>query len=97
MGNSETGLSAMGRARKHFLQNNAAEEYARLQSEGLLQKHLLEVQAQAEEMLEVVLAKLLAVKDMPDKNSQPKQWVRCMAAIQSHARQQVMQKIICAL
>ena len=61
---------------------------------GTLNRHLEEIQKQAEELEQSVMDSLLKRENLPDRQSQPQEWAQYMANLQSRVDEIVRNELI---
>lgn len=93
----EIQVNQWGRAHMRFLEEQEPLRRTNLATSGELPDYLMELQNQAEAMMEGIVERLMKQEGVTEELKQQDQmeWVRRMESIQNRAREVVMQEVIC--
>ena len=89
-------LGKYGRMRKNYLKEHRPATYSRLRLEGTLKQHLLEVDAEAKQMVEAQIGALEKAYPAPDKAADPLAWAGHMNSLKAQAEEIVRSTLIYA-
>lgn len=85
-----------GEMRRKYLQDHRKATYANLRLAGTLKAHLMEVNEQANQMVEQTIAELLKSNPAPDKATDTLGWVRHMNSLKHQAEEITLSDLIYA-
>lgn len=87
-------IGKYGMLRRTFLKEHKRGWYQSMLLMGKLDRHLLEVEKQANERLDILMEGLLKKHPAPDKETDQFAWAAHMNGLQAMAEENVMQEII---
>lgn len=85
-----------GGMRLNYLKEHRPATYSRLRLEGTLKQHLLEVDAEAKQMVEAQIGALEKAYPAPDKAADPLAWAGHMNSLKAQAEEIVRSTLIYA-
>ena len=92
----ESPIGIYGRARKRFLEENKAAQHSAMIIEGELQTHLIEVQSQAQKLLDLETPRMMEAWEVTEtlKATDPMKWVGLMNNIKSSIEEKIYSEIV---
>ena len=93
---SESEIGIWGQRRRRYLREHRSGIYTGMLLAGTLDTHLTEIDAQAQEMLSLLIARLAAAEGVTEslKASDQLEWIRRMNSIRSRAAEIVNKELI---
>lgn len=85
-----------GGMRLTYLQNHRKATYGMMRLEGTLKAHLLEINEQANQMIDQLIGKMLEESPAPDKAANPLDWIQHMNSLEAQAEEIVTRELIYA-
>ncbi len=94
----EGDIGRFGRMRKRFLREHRKGVFAELLMKGALKEHLLTVDREAKEQIELITAQLARTEGVTEelKARDQLEWIRRMNSCLARAEEQVMREIVLA-
>ncbi len=90
----EGNIGKYGGMRRDYLQQHRKAIYARMSMEGTLKQHLMDVNEQAK--VEALVEQMQQTEPMPDKNSDPLDWIQRMNSMKAQAEEIVRETVVYA-
>ena len=87
-------IGKYGEMRRKYLQEHRKTAYSMMVLEGTLKQHLMEVNEQAHQQIEVLIEDLLKANPAPDKATQQMAWVQHMNMLRAQAEEIMMNELI---
>ena len=89
-------IGRFGRMRKRFLKEHQKDTFALLLMENRLQEHLIEINRQAQEMIDTITEQTAKATGVTEelKASDQLEWIRRMNELRAAAEQQVIREIV---
>ena len=89
-------LGKYGRLREKFLKENRNPAYQALMVEGLLNKHLMEIDQRASEMMDLITRQMAKAEGVTEKlkAEDQMQWVQRMNSIQMRAEESILTDLV---
>ncbi|MCD8005830.1 MAG: TnpV protein [Oscillospiraceae bacterium] len=87
-------IGKYGMLRKTYLRENHPNWYQSMTLTGKLNRHLAEVKASAQEMMETLMPKLLQKYPAPDKSEDQLKWVAHMNDLTAMAEETVLAELV---
>ncbi|MEG2262115.1 MAG: TnpV protein [Clostridia bacterium] len=83
-----------GGMRLQYLQQRRKVTYGMMRLEGTLKQHLLDVNDQARQMVELLIGQMLGKSPVPDKATDQLGWIRHMNSLKAQAEEIVRNELI---
>ena len=87
-------LGKYGRMRRAYLKENRPLIYNHLLLNGMLYRHLLEIEETAAQRMELLMRQLLEKDPAPDKRQDALAWVQHMNALRAQAEEVILTELI---
>ena len=87
-------LGKYGRMRRAYLKENRPLIYNHLLLNGMLYRHLLEIEETAAQRMELLMRQLLEKDPAPDKKQDALAWVQHMNALRAQAEEVILTELI---
>ena len=91
---AEKALGKYGRMRRAYLKENRPLIYNHLLLNGMLYRHLLEIEETAAQRMELLMRQLLEKDPAPDKKQDALAWVQHMNALKAQAEEVILTELI---
>ena len=91
-------ISRFGRMRKKYLKEHQPDTFALMLMENTLTEHLIEIDLQANEQIDLITSQLAKAEDVTEnlKARNQLEWIRVMNSCRARAEEQVIREIVLA-
>ncbi|MGN1182821.1 MAG: TnpV protein [Faecalibacillus sp.] len=80
--------------RMNYLKNNHPGHLFALRANNMLNSHLMEIQIQAQQQIELMMEQMLLKHPAPDKEKNQMEWVKHMNILKAQVEEAVLQEIV---
>ena len=87
-------IGKYGEMRRKYLQEHRKTSYSLMMLEGTLKRHLMDVNEQAHQQIEVLMHDLLKVHPVPDKAANQLGWIQHMNMLTAQAEEMILPELI---
>lgn len=89
-------IGRFGRMRKKFLKEHQPDTFALMLMENTLPEHLIEIDRQANEQIDLITSQLACVEGVTEdlKSRDQLEWIRIMNSCRARAEEQVIREIV---